>query len=283
MSSTPIRSSSLWQEIKSLGGSFVLLAATFTVAVILQQPRLRELRQNVALTPKVARELSAEKRRLLETTHLMPSFGFDNAIADLAYLDFLQYFAEQEAREKIGYQDGISYFDLILDRDPRFFQAYYYLSTVGSTYTGQPERSVALMDKALARITPSTPEGSYYLWRVKGIDEYLFLDRAEAAARSMEMSANWGRIVNTEESRRVANISQEQAQGIRSNPDSKRVRIMAWGSIIENAVDPVAVQLAIRKIHELGGTVVMDANGRARIGIPPESRSSTPQRDRAAN
>ena len=57
----------------------------------------------------------------LQMAQQVPSFGFDNLIADWYFLGFLQYFGDQEIRQETGYQVSPDFFRIILDRDPRFF------------------------------------------------------------------------------------------------------------------------------------------------------------------
>jgi hypothetical protein len=112
-------------------------------------------------------EVKAEKVRL-NLLQKVPAFGFDNLLGDWAFLNFIQYFGDDEARAATGYRLSPDYFDVIIDRDPKFLQAYFFLSGSGSLYAGMPERSVTLMEKGLKSLSPQSPPKSYYVWRYKG-------------------------------------------------------------------------------------------------------------------
>ena len=105
------------------------------------------------------------------------------------YIDFLQFFGDDEARDRTGYRLSPEYFEVILGRDPRFLDAYLGLSVSSSLYGGMPEKSIALMDKGLKSLSPQLPKKSYYIWRYKGTDELLFLGNAQAAQTSFLKAA----------------------------------------------------------------------------------------------
>jgi hypothetical protein len=92
----------------------------------------------------------------------MPSFGYNNIIANWVYLNFVQYFGDDEVRAKTGYSLSPEYFEVILGRDPRFIPAYLSLSTSTSMYAGMPERSIKLTEKAF-KVTISLGSGKVLL------------------------------------------------------------------------------------------------------------------------
>ncbi len=148
----------------------------------------------------------------------MPSFGYDNLIAGWVYINFLQYFGDEEARAKTGYSLSPEYFDVILGRDPRFLASYLSLSASTSMYAGMPERSIELMEESLQFLSPQVPERSYYVWRYKGIDELLFLGDSQAAKQSFTKTAEWASQSSDEDSKRAAAISQGTAKFLSRNP-----------------------------------------------------------------
>jgi hypothetical protein len=199
-----------------------------------------------------------------------PSFGFDNLISGLTFIDFLQYFGEENARKANGYGIGMDYFDLIVDKDPKFFYSYFFMSITGSIYSGQPERSVALMNKGFKSISLHAPEASYYLWRLKGSDELLFLGNSQAAIESMLTAADWARKINDAESLQVGEISRKTAEFLAKNPNSKMAQFASWAMVLENAVDINARKIAVFKIRELGGKVELDSKGEPKLTPPPQ-------------
>jgi hypothetical protein len=73
------------------------------------------------------------------------------------FLGFAQYFGDDSARQITGYALSPDYFEIIVDRDPRFREAYLFLSVSSSLYAAMPERSVVLMEKGLKFLKPQDP------------------------------------------------------------------------------------------------------------------------------
>jgi hypothetical protein len=248
---------------QSVAASVVALLCVVGLGV-LQVPKLNALlsSQKTASAETLERETESEKLRLNFLAKL-PAFGFDNLVADWVYLNFLQYFGDDEVRAKTGYRLSPEYFEVILERDPRFLPAYLSLSTSTSMYAGMPERSVGLMEKGLKFLSPTAPAKSYYVWRYKGIDELLFLGDEQAAQKSFETAAKWASNYSDEESKQIAAISQGTAQFIASNPNSKLSQVSAWSMVLSSAVDDKTRQRAIAEIEALGGQIVNTPQGYA--------------------
>jgi hypothetical protein len=253
--------------------------ATSVIAILcgvgaywLQVPQLRRVitsSQNVS-PAQLEREVEAERLRL-NFLEKVPAFGFDNLMSNWVFLNFLQYFGDDEARAKTGYGISPDYFEVILKHDPRFLQAYLALSVSTSMYAGMPERSVGLMEKGLKFVAPQAPKRSYYIWRYKGIDELLFLGNDQAARQSFEKAAEWASTYTDDESKQVAEISRRTADFLARNPNSISAQIAAWSMVLNNQVDERTRKIAIGKIQELGGQVVVTPEGRIRISIPVEN------------
>ena len=247
--------------------AFILLS--FAAIVSLQAPQLAALKhQNKSLNKADLQRGEAKTKLQLSLVKALPTFGFKNLVADWYFLDFLQYSGDNDVRQIAGYAAAIDYFDVILDRDPRFFYAYYYLSNAGTIYAGQPERSVAIMDRGFKSLTPRIPDGSYYLWRIKAVDELLFLGKAADARKSMLTAANWARQVGDKESIGVAKISEKTADYLARNPKSKQAQFDAWNMVLGSAVDEPVIRRAIAEIRALGGKVTIDADGRVKVNAP---------------
>jgi tetratricopeptide (TPR) repeat protein len=251
------------------GGIIAWLAIAFAAIVYLQTPQLRALKQrSQQLSPaEIKQEIDREKARL-SLIKALPSFGFNNLIADWQFMDFLQYFGDSEARQRAGYGVAMDYFDIIIDRDPRFLYAYYYLSNTGSLYVGQPEKSVALMNQGLKSVSPKVPDRSYYIWRLKGVDELLFLGNVKAARQSMQTAADWARQYPDREGQNVAHISQNTARYLARNPKSKQAQFDAWNMVLNNAVDDSVIKRAIAEIQALGGQVKTTPYGQFQVIAP---------------
>ena len=250
-----------------MGASLAFLLSTFGI-VSLQFPRMQVLTKSKNKYSKVEleQEIQSEKLRL-QLLKQLPSFGFDNVIANWVYLSFLQYFGDDETRAKTGYSLSPEYFEVILKRDPRFIQAYLSLSTSTSMYAGMPERSVGLTKKGLKSLSPWVPKRSYFVWRYKGIDELLFLGDSKAAQQSFATAANWASNHSDEESRQTAYISERTANYISRKPNSKNAQIAAWSMVLNQGVDEKTHKRAIMEIEALGGKVIKTPDGTYKIKL----------------
>jgi hypothetical protein len=236
---------------------------------LMQAPKLQKLLINKQSSSVEALEKDIKKESLrLNLLQKLPSFGYKNLIANWVYIDFLQFFGDEEARDKTGYSLSPEYFEVILGRDPRFLAAYLGLSVSSSLYAGMPEKSIALMEKGLKSLSPQLPQKSYFIWRYKGTDELLFLGNAKAAQASFLKASEWANTYNDEESKHVAFLSQKTAEFLSRNPDSKSARVATWMTVLNNKVDEKTRKRAIREIEALGGQVITNPNGTNTIKLP---------------
>ena len=212
-------------------------------------------------------EQNAEKLRLSFLKQI-PSLGFNNLLADWVMLKFIQYFGDNEVRDRIGYELSPKYFEIIVDRDPRFLESYIFLSNSITIYAGKPEISVALMEKGLKSLSSDMPPKYYYIWRYKAIDELLFLDKVKDAQRSFETAAKWAALRSDPESQNVAAISERMANFLAKNPASKSAQVGAWSMVLGNAVDDRIRKLAIDRIQKLGGQVIITPEGAVQVVLP---------------
>ncbi|MEA5592779.1 hypothetical protein [Rivularia sp. UHCC 0363] len=239
------------------------VACLCLVAVsLLQFPRMQKLLSDKSYTEVVTleREIKAVEVRL-KFLKKIPTFGYDNLIANWIYLNFLQYFGDDEVRAKTGYGLSPQYFEVILKRDPRFVNAYLALSTSGSMYAGMPQESVKIMNEGLKSLSPWVPKNSYYIWRYKGVDELLFLGDTKAARKSFKNAAQWAKEHFDTESQQVASISAQTAEFLKNNRNSKYAQISAWAMVLSNGADQKTEIKAIREIEALGGKVVSTPQG----------------------
>ena len=199
----------------------------------------------------------------------LPAFGFANLMADWTFLRFLQYFGDDEVRKQTDYSLSPQYFEVIIDRDPLFTDIDHYLFTSVSLYDGNPEKAVALTDQALAAMSPEFPPQGYYIWRNKAIDEFLLLEDVETAIQSHLTAAAWAEQSGDPEGLAVAQMSRQTAEFLKTDPDSRIAKSLAWSNIILRAVDDRARQIAIEKIEEIGGEVTIEG-GAVRVFLPAE-------------
>jgi tetratricopeptide (TPR) repeat protein len=175
---------------------------------------------------------------------------------------------DTEVRQKAGFASAMEYFDAILTHDPRFLYGYFYLSSTGSLYAGEPERSVEIMNRGLKSLSPKVPDRSYYIWRLKAVDELLFLGNIPAARNSMQNAANWARQNTDRESQNVAQLSQNTATYLSRNPNSKQAQFDAWNMVLNAAVDDFVTQRAIVGIRSIGGKVTISPTGEFQVQAP---------------
>jgi hypothetical protein len=256
------------QSSQAFVALLVAIACMGAIALLqIPQLQLQLHRSQTATVEQLQRDTQIEQTRLAGLKTL-PSFGFNNLIADWTFLNFLQYFGDNTARSKTDYRLSPDYFDIILSRDPNFLAAYTYGSTSTALYAGLPERSIATMKRALQSLQPEAPPGSYYAWRQLGIDQLLFLGDAQAARQSFTTAAEWARLSKVSDSEAIADLSQQTADFLARNPTSKTAQISAWIMVLGSAPDDRTQKTAVSRIEQLGGKVVKNSDGTYSIQPP---------------
>lgn len=219
-------------------------------------------------TPQQAEQQEALRLRLLRH---VPTFGFNNLLADWTFLTFLQYYGDDEARAQTGYSLSPKYFDIITRLDPRFLDVYLFLSGSVSYQLGQPKLAVKLMDRGTAALSPEINPKSFQVWRLKGLDQLLLLGDIPGAIRSHEMAARWTQ--GTPYSN-LSTLFQQTADFLRADPNSVVVRFNAWASVYAQAIatgDRQTQERARREILALGGQI-RETNGQPEFVLPnPQS------------
>lgn len=195
----------------------------------------------------------------------MPSFGFNNLIADWNFLGFIQYFGDGKAREQTGYSLIPNFFEIMVDRDPRFIQAYLQMSTANSIYSGRPDKTVTFMNRVLESVSPKTFPLSIYIWIYKGVDEILFLGDLKAARHSYQMASNWASIQGNEF---MANQTRATAEYLATNPDPRKAQVSAWMTILTTTPDQKTQQYTIDKIKSLGAEISVTPEGKLQVITP---------------
>jgi hypothetical protein len=256
--------------IQLLSTLMVVLICVVAIAC-LQVPQLDKLqRLSAAPSRDLLQQQLAAQRVQLNLLERIPTFGFDNVLADWAFLNFLQYFGDEPARQITDYTLSPEFFKVIIKRNPYFLAAYTFLSTSTALYAGMPEESIVLMNQGLAALSPTNPPGSYFVWRNKGIDELLFLGDAQAARRSFETAADWASQSPLPGSAQVAEFSRQTAEFLAKNPNSKNAQISAWALVLENAPDNRTRRTAADRIRALGGQILINADGSIQILPAPQ-------------
>ncbi|MEG4484912.1 hypothetical protein [Microcoleus sp. D2_18a_B4] len=219
---------------------------------------------------KQAAQQEAQQEALrLKMLKTIPSFGFDNLIADWTFLKFLQYFGDDEARDVTGYNLSQDYFDIVTQRDPRWADIYLFLSTAISFYQGKPETAVEFIERGTSALalSPQLHSQSWIVWRTKGIDELLLLGDIPESIRSHEMTADW--VEGTPEGPQLAPRFRATAEFLRRDPDSVPVRFNAWSTVYAQTTDKLVRQRARQALVKLGAQVQKDQDGNESFILPP--------------
>lgn len=237
--------------------------------IALQKPQLNIVinKAKDASVEDIKKDLEAERLQL-ELMQKLPSFGFDNMVGNWAFIKFAQYFGDETARDKSDYSLSPEYFEVIINRDPYFLDAYKFLSSSTTLYAGMPERTISLMQQGLKSLSPKAPDKAYYIWRYKGTDELLFLGDSQAAKQSFETAGKWADAYSDEDSKYIAKLSYQTAQFLAKNPNSKSAQVSAWSMVLNNAFDNRVRKIAISRIQALGGKVTITSDGQVKVQPP---------------
>ncbi|MEL6382296.1 MAG: hypothetical protein AAFQ89_07455 [Cyanobacteria bacterium J06626_18] len=226
----------------------------------LQLPRLRSQLTDIESNPELAQEAESSQRDRLQLWQTMPTLGFDNLVADWAFLGFLQYFGNSEARQITGYTVSPEFFEVIVTHDPYFRLPYRFLSSSVTLFAAQPDATTRLLEQGLSHMTPTFPEDSFWLWRYKAVDELLFLGDTEAAINSFEKSAEWAAQSPVEDADSYVNSAERTANFLRQDPDSRQVQANSWMMVWANAINENVRQFAQGQIEALGYQVTREGS-----------------------
>jgi hypothetical protein len=251
---------------------FVGMISSISTFQILYLNRLSQ--ENQVWSSKELLQKEANKVAELKFLKRIPTLGFENAAADIGFIQFLQYFGDDELRQKTNYRLNFNFFDAVIAHDPYYKDFYFFLSSTTSVYAGNAELSVKLMNQGLAQMTEARAGNSYYVWHYKGIDELLFLGDSKVAEHSFHMAAEWANQANTSESLLISESSKQLAKALSKNPNSKQVRINAWSNVLAATFDDATREKAVREIRELGGDVIFSEDGGIKIKYSTEAGSA---------
>ena len=249
-------------KYKQLCSIAIALISTFSI-IHLQKSNLKiqsEKKEKISY----AREERAFKTTI-EIQKKLPTLGFKNLIADWNYLQFIQYLGDVEAREVTGYSLVTDYFEVAVDKDPLFTQAFLSFSAANSLFAGQPKKTVELIDKVLESSSPNLPGYPFLLWTYKATDEILFMGDIKAAKKSYEKAAEWASVRDDEIGTEMASRYQSTVKFLAANPDSTEAQIGAWMTVLEQAQDSKTQQHAIDELKTLGVDISITEEGRMKV------------------
>ncbi|MEM7593251.1 MAG: hypothetical protein AAF383_17350 [Cyanobacteria bacterium P01_A01_bin.83] len=199
--------------------------------------------------------LEQEQAKVTKWQSQTPDFSFSNLKANWSYLNFVQYFGDGDAREIIGYSLVPEYFETITQIDPRFTQAHLKLSIANSMYSGNPEKTIALMEQVLASVDPESEQAAL-LWTSKGLDELLFLGDKEAAIKSYKMAAKWANLSKRKRPDGLTIKDLEQALKSTTEIDLKEAQVRAWSGVLVHVKDHQRRREIIAKISEIKAEIL---------------------------
>ena len=243
-----------------VSNSAIALGA-FSAVLFVQHASLERASVN-RLNPEQAEQQDALEIELMKRS---PSLGFDNAIANWAFLKFIGYFGDEELRDRTGYELNDDYFDLLTKRDPRFMEAYLFISSAVSFMQANPEMAVEFMDRGTAVLSPQVNPSSYLLWRYKGIDQLLLVNDIPGAIESHKMAADWVKGTPDED---YGSFYEQTAQFLATNPDNISVRFWAWSEIYYTTVDDTVKARAEEELLNLGANKRVAEDGQVYFALP---------------
>lgn len=247
-------------RFRKLAINLGVIAILGAITLGLQFPKLNQRLsgQTIEETRKAVRD---EEARLKLIRQLPPrGLGFNNMIANFVFLQFLQYFGDDVARNdfQTGYSLSPLYFDNIIDRDPRFLSSYIYMSASLSMFAGVPSKAIDIYSKGLKSLDPYRQPSAYTAWRYKATDQLLFLGDAKGARESYLKSAEWADIASlsgkklVEDPKLSAELSRQSAKWLEEEQDLTNAQIGAWSLVLQNATDKKTVQIIAQELDKLG-------------------------------
>jgi hypothetical protein len=251
----------------------VIMAACMGGIAWLQTLNLNRLQAQSSSEQATLQQHLEQTRLQLKTWERLAPYSFRNLTASWSFLQFMQYFGDTPARNLTGYTLTPEFFQFIVNRDPHFLEAYFYLSPANTLYAGRPDLSVKLIGQGLKSFSPTINPDSYYLWFYRAADQILFLGDTPGAKQSYETAVRWAEQVNTPHALNMAASAKETVKFLARNPNSKRARANAWAILLTNAVDAQTQMLAARQIKALGGQVYIEQRGNmraVRVRLPEE-------------
>lgn len=257
----------IWSGIAGVARHCAIAGVAIAGVVAIQVDRLKQPSISL-LTPQQAEQQERLRLNLLSKT---PSFGFDNLVADWAFLNFIQYYGDTPARQTTGFSLGSQYFDIITRLDPRFVESYLFLSGVVSHQMGEPELALKLMQRGTDALSPQMHPKAFTVWRWRGMDQILLLGDLPEAARSFDMTAKWA--AESEDYKQFVPDFQATANFLRTNPDIRWVQFQTWSLVYHDATtggDKPTRDRARRELLRLGAIERTDEKGEA-VFIPSKA------------
>ena len=232
-------------------------------------PEGSPLKEKIVVDSKDAASAEQKEGLRLKLLKVSPTFGFDNLIADWVFLQFLQYFGDDAARNETGYSLSEDYFDIITGLDPRWVDIYLFVSNSLSIYEAKPKVAVEYMTRGTDALSPEIDPEAWQVWRLKGIDQLLLVGDIPGAIRSHEMAAEWSDNTSYQD---LSSLFRNTAKFLKENPDHKLIKFNAWLWVYYQTRDQRVRERAQKEILELGGKVEISENGEKRFVLPDATK-----------
>lgn len=152
------------------------------------------------------------------------SLGYDQLIADIYWLGFIQYVGDGTARQKDKAAMAYRYLDVITELDPHFMQAYWYAAFVIGGEQKTPGLAAQLLDRGLQANTDT-----WYMPFIAGVNQYLYAKNELAAAKYYRMAAKY---------EGAPTWLERQASILEARIPSTIKEINIWTNIYESAEEP---------------------------------------------
>jgi len=226
--------------------------------------QLRQL-DRLDRTPNYKLAAQTEATRLT-AQRSTPTLGFQALMADWTFLDYLQYFGDDEARVVSGYGLASEYLDHVTSLDPRFLFTYLFISPGVSYYQGKPEQAIALMDRGIAVLSPQIHPNAFIVPKFKALDLFLLLGDVPGAIAAYKQTADW--VDGTPFADYRIGLEQTIAY-LEANPDSIQAQYIGWSDVYQNAVDGIVRDRAATELRSLGAREVQREDGSIDFAPPP--------------
>ncbi|MEB3339589.1 hypothetical protein [Okeania sp.] len=262
-------------ETSNLLGSLINLLVPITALAgiislqIFWPPTDSPLKEKIVLDSTDAVLIEQKEALQLKLWKAFPTFGFDNLIADWVFLQFLQYFGDDAARNETGYSLSEDYFDIITDLDPKWVDIYLFVSNSLSIYEGKPKVAVEYMTRGTDELSPEINSQAWQVWRLKGIDQLLLVGDIPGAIHSHEMAAKW---VENTSYQDLRTLFADTAKFLKDEPDSRLIKFNAWLWVYGQTRDQRVQERAQQEIIQLGGKVEIGEDGKKSFILPDVSK-----------
>lgn len=114
------------------------------------------------------------------------SLGFDQLLADVYWLAFIQYIGDTAARQADRSEQAEKYLDLVTLLDPKFVQAYWFAAFVVGQEQQKPDVAERIINRGI-----EFNQDNWYLPFIAGVNQYLYAHNEESAARFYRMAAKF--------------------------------------------------------------------------------------------